>query len=102
MNTIYNGFTFVKALSLKNPTGTMTIGDRNLTENEEKPMLHAVVEFRTIHKTYDGSFGFDWYRKEDNRMSYGIRYKTFINSGYKDGKNQFEAGRSNQPLSGYV
>lgn len=91
MNNIYNGFTFVKALSLNDPTGTSTIG-KNLLENEteEKPFLHAVVEFRTIYKTYDGSFGFDWYRKKDNGQSYGGMYKSFIESGYKDGKTNLK------------
>lgn len=91
MNNIYNGFTFVKALSLNDPTGTSTIG-KNLLENEteEKPFLHAVVEFRTVYKTYDGSFGFDWYRKKDNGQSYGGMYKSFIESGYKDGKTNLK------------
>lgn len=88
MSTIYDGFTFVKGLSLNNPHETITIGNRNLqnTKTEEKPFLHAVVEFRTVYKTYDGSFGFDWYRKKDNGQSYGGMYKSFIKSGYKDGK----------------
>lgn len=91
MNNIYNGFTFVKALSLNNPTGTSTIG-KSLLENapEEKPFLHAVVEFRTVYKTYDGSFGYDWYRKNDNGQSYGGMYKSFIESGYKDGKTNLK------------
>lgn len=87
MNNIYNGFTFVKALSLSDPTGTSTIGKSSLENTmEEKPFLHAVVEFRTIYKTYDGSFGYDWYRKNDNGQSYGGMYKSFIETGYKDGK----------------
>ncbi len=102
MDNIYDGFTLVKALSLKNPTET--IKNKNYEENkmEEKPFLHAVVEFRTVHKTYDGSFGFDWVRKKDNGLSNGMSYvpikisgiKIGIISGYKDGKtnlNQEEA-----------
>lgn len=92
MYNIYDGFTFVTGLSLNNPHGTVTIGNRNLqnTKTEEKPFLHAVIEFRTIHKTYDGSFGFDWYRKEDNGLSWGGMYKSFIKSGYKDGKTNLK------------
>lgn len=92
MNNIYNGFSFVKALSLNNPTGTVTVDDPNLPENttEEKPLLHAVAEFRTVHKTYNGSFGFDWYRKEDNGQSYGGKYISFITSGYRDGKTNLK------------
>lgn len=87
MYNIYDGFTFVTALSLNNPNGTFTVGANRLHDKilEEKPFLHAVVEFRTIHKTYDGSFGFDWYRKKDNGQSYGVMYKSCIESGYKDG-----------------
>lgn len=90
MNNIYNGFTFVKALSLNNPTGTLNNSDTEENQTEEKPFLHAVAEFRTVHKTYDGSFGFDWYRKKDNGQSYGITYKNFIKSGYKDGRTNLK------------
>ncbi|MCW3160618.1 hypothetical protein [Chryseobacterium oryctis] len=89
MRNIYDGFTFVKALSLSNPIGIL---NNNSLKNktEEIPFLHAVVEFRTVHKTYDGSFGFDWYRKKDNGQSYGITYKYFIKSGYKDGRTNLK------------
>ncbi|UWX59179.1 hypothetical protein N0B40_12185 [Chryseobacterium oranimense] len=90
MDNIYNGFTFVKALSLNNPTGTIKNQDKEDNKVEEKPFSHAVVEFRTVHKTYNGSFGFDWYRKKDNGQSYGITYKYFIKSGYKDGRTNLK------------
>ncbi|WP_185207810.1 hypothetical protein [Chryseobacterium sp. C3] len=89
MNSIYNEFAFVKALSIND---LKTIKKDNFFDDkkEEKPFSHAVVEFRTVYKTYDGSFGFDWYRKKDNGLSYGGMYKSFIKSGYKDGITNLE------------
>lgn len=89
MNSIYNEFAFVKALSIND---LKTIKKDNFSDDkkEEKPFSHAVVEFRTVYKTYDGSFGFDWYRKKDNGLSYGGMYKSFIKSGYKDGKTNLK------------
>ncbi len=87
MKNIYNGFTFVKALSLNNPNGTKKIED-NLENNfEEKPFSHAVVELRPIYKTYIGDFGFDWYRKKDNGHLVGQNYQSCILSGYKNGNS---------------
>ncbi|WBX99337.1 hypothetical protein [Chryseobacterium gambrini] len=90
MNSIYNGFAFVKALSI-NDLKTINKDGFSDDKKDEQPFSHAVVEFRTVYKTYDGSFGFDWYRKKDNGLSYGGMYKSFIKSGYKDGITNLEA-----------
>lgn len=85
MDNIYKDFSFVKSLSLNSTRNSMmSILDK---KTEEIPFIHAVVEFRPIYKTYDGSFGFDWYRKEDNGHLNGQKYQSCINGGYKDGRS---------------
>ena len=64
--------------------------DKAKTE-EHASITMALVEFRTT-KEYDGSFGFDWLRVDDNGLEkeghylYEEPYDKIIEGGYNDGK----------------
>ena len=58
----------------------------------------AMVEFRPT-STYDGSFGFDWLRVDDNKLeeqshySEEQPYESIIEGGYGDGKTDLTGGK---------
>ena len=59
----------------------------------------AMVEFRPT-STYDGSFGFDWLRVDDNKLekqshySEEQPYNSIIEGGYGDGKTDLTGGKN--------